>query len=117
MNLYYKVENEICELKGNKKSLGYVTKPHPQTFNIHDVSLKNNPTFYMFSDGITDQIGGPKKIMYGKKRIFRKITETESLDLTIQNISHDFDQYQGENKRRDDISLFGFRVNNLMQTA
>ena len=117
MNLYYKVENEICELKGNKKSLGYVTKPHPQTFDIHDVSLKNNPTFYMFSDGITDQIGGPKKIMYGKKRIFRKITETESLDLTIQNISQDFDQYQGENKRRDDISLFGFRVNNLMQTA
>ena len=117
MNLYYKVENEICELKGNKKSLGYVTKPHPQTFDIHDVSLKNNPTFYMFSDGITDQIGGPKKIMYGKKRIFRKITETESLDSTIQNISQDFDQYQGENKRRDDISLFGFRVNNLMQTA
>ena len=117
MNLYYKLENKICELKGNKKSLGYVTKPHPQTFNIHDVSLKNNPTFYMFSDGITDQIGGPKKIMYGKKRIFKKITETENLDLTIHNISQDFNQYQGENKRRDDISLFGFRINNLMQTA
>jgi len=117
MNLYYKMANNVFELKGSKKSLGYVTKAHPQSFDVHEVSLIDKPTFYMFSDGLTDQIGGPKKIMYGKKRIIRKINETDSLDLTIQNISQDFEQYQGDNKRRDDISLFGFQINNNMKTA
>ena len=117
MNLYYKAANEIFELKGNKKSLGYVTKPHPQSFDVHDVSLTSSPTFYLFSDGLTDQVGGPKKIMYGKKRIIRKIGEISDLNLTIQNISQDFNQYQGENKRRDDISLFGFRVGNQVETV
>ncbi|MDG2196610.1 MAG: SpoIIE family protein phosphatase [SAR324 cluster bacterium] len=117
MNLYYKVANNVLELKGNKKSLGYVTKPHPQSFDVHEVSLTDEPTFYMFSDGLTDQIGGPKKIMYGKKRIIRKINEADSLNLTIQNISQDFEQYQGTNKRRDDISLFGFQINNNMKTV
>ena len=117
MNLYYKAANEIFELKGNKKSLGYVTKPHPQSFDVHDVSLTSSPTFYLFSDGLTDQVGGPKKIMYGKKRIIRKIGEISDLNLTIQNISQDFSQYQGENKRRDDISLFGFRVGNQVETV
>ena len=117
MNLYYKAANEIFELKGNRKSLGYVTKPHPQSFDVHDVSLTSSPTFYLFSDGLTDQVGGPKKIMYGKKRIIRKIGEISDLNLTIQNISQDFNQYQGENKRRDDISLFGFRVGNQVETV
>ena len=117
MNLYYKAANEIFELKGNKKSLGYVTKPHPQSFDVHDVSLSSSPTFYLFSDGLTDQVGGPKKIMYGKKRIIRKISEISDLDLTIQNISQDFEQYQGKNRRRDDISLFGFRVSNQEETV
>ncbi len=117
MNLYYKSANEIFELKGNKKSLGYVTKPHPQSFDVHDVSLSSSPTFYLFSDGLTDQVGGPKKIMYGKKRIIRKISEISDLDLTIQNISQDFERYQGENRRRDDISLFGFRVSNQVKTV
>ena len=62
-------------------------------------------------------MGGPKKIMYGKKRIIRKIGEISDLNLTIQNISQDFNQYQGENKRRDDISLFGFRVGNQVETV
>ena len=117
MNLYCKAANEVFELKGNKKSLGYVTKPHPQSFDVHDVSLTSSPTFYLFSDGLTDQVGGPKKIMYGKKRIIRKIGEISDLNLTIQNISQDFNQYQGENRRRDDISLFGFRVGNQVETV
>ena len=55
--------------------------------------------------------------MYGKKRIIRKIGEISDLNLTIQNISQDFNQYQGENKRRDDISLFGIRVSNQVETV
>ena len=117
MNLYYKAANEIFELKGNNKSLGYVTKPHPQSFDVYDVSLSSSPTFYIFSDGLTDQEGWPNKIMNGKKRIIRKIGEISDLNLTIQNISQDFNQYQGENKRRDDISLFGFRVGNQVETV
>ena len=64
----------------------------------------------MFSDGITDQVGGPKNIMYGKKRILKIINETSDVKHSIKKITKDLESYQRSHKRRDDLSLFGFSI-------
>ena len=102
--------NIVKEYKGDKISLGYSQKPHPLQLKSHQINLSNNSSFYIFSDGITDQIGGPKNIMYGKKRIINIISNNSYVEKTIFEITKDFESYQQNSKRRDDLSLFGFSI-------
>ena len=110
MNLYHKFDNDVQEYKGDKISLGYAQKPHPIVLHCHHIDFPINSSFFMFSDGITDQVGGPKNIMYGKKRILKIISETSDVKNSIQKITKDLESYQRSHKRRDDLSLFGFSI-------
>ena len=66
--------------------------------------------FFYFSDGVTDQIGGEKNIMYGKKRLLKQIEKFSDVSSVISGISKDLLEYQKDQKRRDDLSLFGFSI-------
>ena len=43
-------------------------KEHPIEFKVTELDTSQHSSFFIFSDGITDQVGGKKKLMYGKKR-------------------------------------------------
>ena len=107
-NLYQKMGEDVREMRGDRVSLGYDSKQHPIPFNVVETSLDEESSFYLFSDGITDQIGGEKKLMYGKKRLLRQIQSSVSVAETIEGIMKDLSSYQADNKRRDDLTLFGF---------
>ena len=110
MNLYKIFDDNVKEFKGNRISIGYSEKPHPIEFINHEIDLSENPNFYIFSDGVTDQVGGSKNLMYGKKRLLKHINQSTKIKTVIQNISDDFNDYQKNNSRRDDLSLFGFSI-------
>ena len=74
------------------------------------VFKENVISFFVFSDGVTDQVGGEKKLMYGKKRVLNQIREAVDVKTAVSNIVADVERYQGLNKRRDDLTLFGFAV-------
>ena len=107
-NLYQKVGKEVKEMKGNKVSLGYDLKEHPIPFKVVETQLDKKSSFYMFSDGITDQVGGEKKLMYGKKRLLQQIRSSATVNTAIEGIMTDLTGYQSNHKRRDDLTLFGF---------
>ena len=109
-NLYQKIDEEVVEIKGDKKSLGYERKEHPIKFKVSEFGLDQNSSFFIFSDGITDQVGGEKKLMYGKKRVIAHIKEAVDVQSAVNNIVADINQYQAGHKRRDDLTLFGFAV-------
>ena len=48
--------------------------------------------------------------MYGKKRLLKHINQSTKIKTVIQNITDDFNDYQKDNIRRDDLSLFGFSI-------
>ena len=107
-NLYQKMGENVREMRGDGVSLGYDSKQHPIPFNVVETSLDEESSFYLFSDGITDQIGGEKKLMYGKRRLLRQIQSSVSVAETIEGIMKDLSSYQADNKRRHDLTLFGF---------
>ena len=109
-NLYQKIDEEVVEIKGDKKSLGYERKEHPIKFKVSEFGLDQNSSFFIFSDGVTDQVGGEKKLMYGKKRVIAHIKEAVDVQSAVNNIVADINQYQAGHKRRDDLTLFGFAV-------
>ena len=111
MNLYQKTDQGVVEIKGDKKSLGYDIKQHPLDFKVFECPLnQQSSSFFVFSDGVTDQVGGEKKLMYGKKRVLHQIREAVDVKTAVSNIVADVERYQGVNKRRDDLTLFGFAV-------
>jgi serine phosphatase RsbU (regulator of sigma subunit) len=109
-NLYQKIDQEVIEIKGDKKSLGHERKEHPIKFKVSEFGLDQNSSFFIFSDGVTAQVGGEKKLMYEKKRVIAHIKKAVSFQLAINNIVADINQYQAGHKRRDDLTLFGFAI-------
>ena len=57
-NLYQKIGEEVVEIKGDKKSLGYERKEHPIRFKVSEFDTSQHSSFFIFSDGVTDQVGG-----------------------------------------------------------
>ncbi|MBT7204171.1 MAG: SpoIIE family protein phosphatase, partial [Deltaproteobacteria bacterium] len=83
-NLYQKMGEDLREMRGDRVSLGYDSKQHPIPFNVVETSLDEKSSFYLFSDGITDQIGEEKKLMYGKKSFCGKFNRQYPLPRPLK---------------------------------
>jgi serine phosphatase RsbU (regulator of sigma subunit) len=109
----YVLENGVVNIiKGSKSGMGYRGIPYDQQFESQQITTGHNMTFYMASDGVVDQVGGETGWGAGRKRLINWMVEAGQLPLAEQK-SHIFNQflaYQGNAKRRDDVSVIGFRV-------
>lgn len=106
------VENgSVSEIKGTKKGIGYRRTSHDQEYAEHTVSLDHGRRFYLTSDGMLDQVGGLKGRMFGKKRFRDLLLSLQDLPMRDQKtrIWKALIDYQGNESRRDDVSIAGFR--------
>jgi serine phosphatase RsbU (regulator of sigma subunit) len=64
------------------------------------------------TDGIIDQIGGPKNIAFGKRRLRNALLAYRDLPMKEvgQKIMDEQMAYQGQQRRRDDLTFFSFRL-------
>jgi len=107
------VENgDVEEIRGTRAGIGYRGIDWNQEYAEHDVGDLENKTFYMTSDGMTDQVGGERRRMFGKKRLKALLLEIQDLPLTRQRgrLQQALLDYQGDEPRRDDLSVIGFRI-------
>ncbi|WP_163292627.1 SpoIIE family protein phosphatase [Desulfovibrio sp. JC022] len=110
--LFISDEEGVRQLKGDRKGIGYRGIPADTVWTNKKVDIRDDMFFYMGSDGIFDQIGGPKGRGFGKKRFRALLESARSSPLSGHgNIIYDeLLEYQGAEKRRDDVSAFGFKV-------
>jgi len=101
----------IDAVKGDKAGVGYRRFPMDQKFNNHVIKLEPGMTFFMFTDGITDQIGGEKRRMFGKNRLKKTLLGSQGYPLAEQGerLLETFQSYQDEENRRDDLTVIGFQ--------
>lgn len=108
------IENErIKEIKGNKRyGIGYCATPFDVRFTNHEVETRPSQTFYITTDGLIDQIGGPKGRGFSKKRFKHLILEMETVPMNRRAdfIKQRLKEYQGKESRRDDVSVIGFSL-------
>ncbi len=102
---------EVSVIKGVKAGLGYRDTPKNIQFVNHEIKITADKTFYMTSDGIIDQIGGEKRRSFGKRRFKNLLTSIADAPLSEQKdlIHNALLEYQGNQKRRDDLSIVGFK--------
>ena len=103
---------EIDIIKGDKVGLGYRRTHYEESFTSHHIIPDDLDQYYLFTDGIPDQVGGVRRRGFGKKRLKAQLIETASQEMTVQmeGLKSTFENYQGTEERRDDVSLLAFRV-------
>ena len=100
------------EIKGDKSGIAYRHVPLDQAITNHEVPLTPGSAYYIFSDGLVDQVGGEKRRAFGKKRIIALLEEHLAGPLAEQRdaVMAAFTAYQGDEIRRDDVTFLGFRM-------
>lgn len=109
--LYYFEQGELQIIKGDKQSLGYKRSNLDFTFTTHTLGLEESShSFYLFTDGVIDQLGGEKRLPFGKKRFQNLLRTIHTLNFEQQSehLLTVFDDYKGENERQDDLTIVGF---------
>jgi serine phosphatase RsbU (regulator of sigma subunit) len=102
----------LAETKGGKRGIGYRRVPFDQAYVETDLPVVPGMRFYMASDGIIDQIGGERHRAFGLARLLTLLDRdrdqpmADQKDLLIAALS----DYQGQEIRRDDVLVLGFRL-------
>ncbi|MEA3461143.1 MAG: tetratricopeptide repeat protein [Bacteroidota bacterium] len=100
----------LFELKGDKQPIGTHWEETP--FRTTSVYLKEQDSFYMFSDGFIDQFGGEHRKKF-KSMNFKKLllsVQKESMDSQRQSLEQTFDRWRGPYEQIDDIVVLGVKV-------
>ena len=108
--LIYVRENGLNLIKGDKYSIGYKRSDTGFEFTGHTVRIEENMSVYMASDGFHSQLGGEKKIQFGKKRFRNLLKENAAGPFKEQRevILEAFHSYRGEHEAVDDVTVIGF---------
>jgi len=108
--LWYIQDAELKEIKADKQPIGKTDYPRP--FTTHQIDYKENTTFYLFTDGLADQFGGPN----GKKFKYKQFEEllVSINDKTMQEqadiISEKFESWKGVLEQVDDVCVVGIKI-------
>ena len=101
---------ELVEIKADKQPIGKVD--HVKAFTTHHINLLKGDTFYLFTDGLPDQFGGPngKKFKHKQlKELFMKFS-SESMAQQKQLLEETFSHWKGNLEQVDDITVIGIKI-------
>ena len=111
--LWFIAEGEYHEIKGTPRSIGgHQSRKTLERFQKHTIPIQPHNTFYMFSDGFADQIGGKDNRKYMIKN-FRNLLKTiyqQPLHQQAEALTDSFIVWKGREKQIDDILVVGFKV-------
>jgi serine phosphatase RsbU (regulator of sigma subunit) len=101
------------EIKGDRIGVGYTSTPDNQAWTSQTLRLPAGTTLVGTTDGIVDQIGGPKRIAFGKRRLweaFRSGAAGAPLQSRLEHACAAMAAYQGTEPRRDDVCLLAMKL-------
>jgi ligand-binding sensor domain-containing protein/serine phosphatase RsbU (regulator of sigma subunit) len=112
--LYYVEKEELHVIKGNQYPIGGFVKDRGyNVYNSDKISLVNNPSFYLFTDGYRDQLGGEKGKKYLGKRFRNIIQQISHMPMADQQVMLENELARWTNQsfeQTDDILVLGFKV-------
>jgi serine phosphatase RsbU (regulator of sigma subunit) len=107
--LYLIREGSLIETVADKIIIGM--NPDGIPYTDHEIELKEDDIFYIFSDGYVDQFGGAenKKFMYRRFRYL--LTTIHSFPVNDQKaiLEENIKTWMGLNEQVDDMMVIGFR--------
>jgi PAS domain S-box-containing protein len=104
-------QNELIDLKRDRCLIGELTE-NDFELTSYSVTLKKDDCIYLFSDGMTDQLGGKNNKTFRIKKLKDVLLANNQLEMKQQkkNISKSLTEWQGENDQTDDMSMLAFKI-------
>jgi serine phosphatase RsbU (regulator of sigma subunit) len=104
--------DDIIEIKGNKFPIGSFMDDAVQNFDNNMVSLKKGDQIYIFTDGYSDQFGGPKGKKFKEKNLKSLLLAVKNLSMDQQkeHLNEKIEEWRGDLEQIDDILIMGVRI-------
>jgi HAMP domain-containing protein len=99
-------------IRGNRVSLGYRhTHPDWTAFQLEVVERPPDRTFFLTTDGLLDQAGGPKGYGFSRRQFQEVLQRGKGLSLPEQQaaLKQALVAWRDQQPQRDDITVIGFR--------
>lgn len=108
--LYYTYNREINVIKGDRQSIGYKRSDLSFNYTNHSIKLEKGMSFYLASDGFTDQLGGERELRFGTRRFKQLLLKIAFLPFEKQKdtLLQAFNEYKGNYENIDDVTIAGF---------
>ena len=103
----------LHEIKGDRTSIGYPSLPEQVVIAEREIPVAPGDLLYLFTDGCTDQMGGERRNLFGRRRLHAAIDRLRGLEPAeqITRLRALLAQYRGAEPARDDATLIILRVN------
>jgi serine phosphatase RsbU (regulator of sigma subunit) len=102
---------ELKEYKGDRMPIGiYVGEK--ESFTNFEINVSSGDLVYLFSDGMTDQFGGPDGVKYKRSTLKKFLWEIHSKQMDEQRkaLEDEFNRWRGKGEQIDDITIIGVRI-------
>lgn len=102
----------LTKLTSSRLSIDSITRSTPTRFENQVVTPAASSTIYVTTDGFWGQSGGSKGFPFGKKRWEKLLTQVAncSMEKQKQVVWQTLLDYQGQEPRKDDITVIGFKL-------
>jgi len=104
-------DGEITEFKPDKMTIGLAPLKE-QPFTNQVINTIAGDSFYMFSDGYSDQFGEQTDKKFKHKHLKRVIESVAGFSMTKQKevLESTFMEWKGKTQQIDDVLVFGFQL-------
>lgn len=111
-SLYHLQQGRIVEIKGAKCSVGSIQSHVIEPPRSHRIQMNQGEAFYMSSDGIQDQFGGPEGKKFQKERLRKMMEEIASKPAIEQKktVASRLEEWMRGHQQTDDMLLIGVRI-------
>ncbi|CAM3681138.1 SpoIIE family protein phosphatase [Paracidovorax anthurii] len=99
-------------VEGQRKGVGYVDSEPDYAWQNQCLELPAGSLVFITTDGLTDQVGGPRAIALGKRRLRELLLcHRDGSPAEINRaVLACLQEWQGEHGRRDDVTFLSFRA-------
>ncbi len=105
------INTALSEITGSKYPIGFY-QSDSKYFETHEVQLETGDRIYLFSDGITDQFGGPHDKKFKKSQLKDLLLKSKKMSLPEQEeyVKYVFRNWQQGTEQTDDVLLLGLEI-------
>jgi serine phosphatase RsbU (regulator of sigma subunit) len=105
-------QDSITEIKGDRAHIGQNLVLAERPISTQDFTYQSGDVLYMFSDGVTDQFGGPDSKKFGIEKLKNLLYMHGEKSLSAQKEAFEksFDDWKGNLSQIDDVMLLGIRL-------
>jgi serine phosphatase RsbU (regulator of sigma subunit) len=99
-------------VEGERVSVGYSDTPDDHRWTKVEVPVVPGMRVAIASDGVIDQVGGDRRLGFGRRRLLQVLAEAQARPLPEleARFRTAFADWQGTEARRDDVTLFAATV-------